>query len=204
MKLSIIIPAYNIQDYISECLYSLLPQMSDDCEVIIIDDCSTDSTVKMIRYCIMMHPTKNITLLVNPVNKGVSYSRNEGLKHCKGKYVAFVDGDDYVTKVYIRELLKYTSANLDYFQLSWKKIGGDGKEFYSQSLPSWNCSVWSRVFKKDIITHLFDESMNWAEDAKFISDNIKSGMKMDYVDPIVYMYRWGRSGSITSEKLGRV
>jgi len=203
MKLSIIIPAYNVSNYISECLYSLFPLLDDNCEVIIIDDCSTDNTVKMIRYCIMMFPTKNITLLVNPVNKGVSYSRNEGLKHCKGKYVAFVDGDDFVSNKYIKEILKFTGANLDYFILSWRKFGGDNREFCSRSLPNWNKTVWSRVFKKDIIKVNFDESMNWGEDTKFLIDNIKSGMKCDYVNEYVYVYRWGRSGSITSERLGR-
>lgn len=203
MKLSIIIPCYNIENYISECLHSLLPYVTDDVEVIIIDDCSTDHTVNRIRACVMMYSMKNITLICNPVNKGVSASRNFGLQHACGSYVAFVDGDDFVTPKYVSSIMRFCSSNYDYAVLSWKKFGGDNKEFYSRSLPNWNKSVWSRVFKKSIIKVLFDESINWGEDAKFIANNIVRGHKCAFIDECIYVYRWGRSGSITSDRCGR-
>ena len=201
MKLSIVIPTYNVENYISECLYSLLPYCTDETELIIVDDHSTDNTVSRIRGCVMMWSMKNITLIVNPENRGVSYARNFGLKHATGEYIAFVDGDDYVSRKYIQTLLNAFKANCDYYVLSWQKT--DGECFYSRSLPSWNKSVWSRVFKKSIIKEMFDESISWAEDAKFIDNNITRKHKCGYIDEVMYYYRWKRPNSITSIKLGR-
>ena len=203
MKLSIIIPVYNVEAYITECLNSVLPYVDENCEVIIVDDKSTDRTVNMIRNCIMKYSEKNITLICNPNNVGVSASRNFGLRHSTGKYVAFIDGDDYVSKRYINVILQSIKAGLDYYVLSWKKVGGDNKEFYSRSLPNWNKTVWSRVFKKEIIKVMFDERMSWGEDTTFLNDNLNNRMRYGCIDEIVYFYRWGRSGSITSNRLGR-
>ena len=203
MKLSIIIPVFNVEQYISECLNSLLPYVNDEVEVFIIDDCSTDNTLQYIRYTIIKYPLTNITVIANPVNKGVSYSRNQGLKHCKGKYVAFIDGDDYVEKIYIRELMRFCHSNYDYALLSWSKVGISTGKYYSRCLPKWNYAVWCRVFKKDIIKFTFDESMIWGEDMKFLDQNITGSMKCAYIDDYVYVYRFGRSGSITSDRCGR-
>lgn len=201
MKLSIVIPCYNVQDYISECLYSILPYMSDECELIIVDDHSTDNTVSRIRACVMMWSLKNITLIVNPDNRGVSYARNFGIKHATGDYIAFVDGDDYVSRKYISTLLNAFKANCDYYVLSWQKT--DGETFYARSLPNWNKTVWSRVFKKSIIKNMFDESLSWGEDSKFINQNIGRKHKVAYIDEVMYYYRWKRPNSITSVRLGR-
>jgi len=175
--------------------------MTDEVEVIIVDDCSTDRTVNFIRMCIMRNLTKNITLIVNPKNKGVSYARNFGLKHAKGEYIAFVDGDDYVSKNYISILLLSLRPRFDYFILSWQKTNGE--KFYCRSLPNWNKTVWSRVIKKSIITVMFDESLSWGEDAKFLNDNITRKNRCGFIDETMYFYRWKRPNSITSAKLGR-
>lgn len=203
MKLSIIIPAYNVEHYISECLYSILPYMTDDCELIIVDDNSTDKTVFMIRTCIMMWSTKNVTLICNPDNRGVSYARNFGLKHATGEYIAFIDGDDYVSRKYIQTLLNAFKLRMDYYLLTWQKVGESSQVYSARALPKWNKSVWSRVIKKSIIRVMFDESMDWAEDVKFLEQNIVRGHKYAYIDEIMYYYRWKRPNSITSIKLGR-
>ena len=86
-KLSIIIPAYNAENYIEKCLNSI--EDKDSIEIIVINDGSTDKTMEI------LNKYKNIKI-INNTNHGVSYSRNSGLKVASGKYIMFVDSDDYL------------------------------------------------------------------------------------------------------------
>ena len=97
--LSLIIPVYNSEKYIIKCLNSIIPYMNDNTELIIIDDCSKDDSLKLINNCITKSKNKNITLLKNKSNIGAGLSRNEGLKIAAGKYIGFIDSDDYVDKI---------------------------------------------------------------------------------------------------------
>ena len=113
MKLSIIIPTYNVEKYIDECLTSLLPQLTDECELIIIDDASTDETKSKIfgyltqemasKYFQYKEAEDYFKFYMNEENKGVSACRNIGLKASKGQYIAFIDSDDIVKKDYIKK-----------------------------------------------------------------------------------------------------
>ena len=91
--LSIIIPVFNAEKYLSTCIDSLLTAATEDMEIILVDDGSTDKSVAVIEsYCCKW---PNIQL-VRQTNSGPSAARNKGLNHAKGKYIAFVDADDYV------------------------------------------------------------------------------------------------------------
>ena len=87
---SIIIPAYNLENYIAAALQSVLVQTFQDFEIIIVDDGSTDETVSIIQS---FHDPR--IRLVSQVNGGVSRARNAGMKKAVGAYIAFLDGDDY-------------------------------------------------------------------------------------------------------------
>ena len=91
---SIIIPAYNKQEFIYDTLESCRNQTYSDFEVIIIDDCSTDNTISKIKEFTTRNDTLEIKLFKNEENKGVSYSRNYGISEAAGKYVLFLDADD--------------------------------------------------------------------------------------------------------------
>lgn len=207
MKLSIIIPTYNIKDYIDECLGSLLPQLTDECELIIVDDCSTDGTKEKIfgyltqemvsKYFQYKDGEKNFKFYMHEINKGVSAARNTGLKVATGEYIAFIDGDDYVKPEYIKEILEALKKNKKYYKLSWLGIGEMHNTTYlAKHLPDWNKSVWCRVFKKDIIKKLFNEKKRDAEDADFLTDNIDDRYSVGYIDIPIYVYRSGRPGSL--------
>ena len=93
MKLSIIIPVYNLGDLISRCLESIVSQNFSDYEVIIIDDGSEDHSVDICKEYVKMY--SNIVLL-SQSNRGVSVARNRGIKEAKGDWICFIDGDDFV------------------------------------------------------------------------------------------------------------
>ncbi|MCL2354999.1 MAG: glycosyltransferase [Oscillospiraceae bacterium] len=95
-KISIIVPVYNTEKYLTECLNSLLSQTLQDIQIIIINDGSTDNSQEIINNFQSTNPNK-ITALTKP-NEGLSSARNYALPHVKGEYIGFVDSDDYIHK----------------------------------------------------------------------------------------------------------
>ena len=90
IKVSVVTPTYNDERYIRQTINSVLSQTHANLELIIIDDCSCDNTVSIIKE----FQDKRIVLIENSKNRGAAYSRNIGIKHSSGDYVAFLDGDD--------------------------------------------------------------------------------------------------------------
>ena len=92
MFLSIIVPAYNVERYIDKCVDSLEEQNIDDYEIIIINDCSTDNTINVIKR----RAKCNIRIINKEINTGLSDTRNIGIESANGEYIMFVDSDDYI------------------------------------------------------------------------------------------------------------
>ncbi len=91
MKISLIVPVYNVKDYVKECIESLCRQTINDMEIIVIDDGSTDESIAKVKEI----KDEKLKIIVKK-NGGLSSARNEGIKNAKGKYIAFVDSDDFV------------------------------------------------------------------------------------------------------------
>ena len=109
-NLSIIIPVYNGEKYIDRCLSSILN--IKDIEIIIVDDCSTDSSYEILCNYSSKYP--NIKLLHNTSNLGVSATRNKALKQAKGKYILFLDIDDYLVDNASQTIESLCQTNYDY------------------------------------------------------------------------------------------
>ena len=93
--ISICIAAYNVESYISECLLSILElENAIQKEIIIVDDCSNDTTVKIVRSMIEKYPEQNIRLIENHQNLGPAGSYNMAVQNAHGKYITFLDSDD--------------------------------------------------------------------------------------------------------------
>lgn len=99
---SIIIPVYNCESYLRKCLMSILQQSYTEIEIIVIDDGSQDGSLKI---CKEMEATDNRIRVFHQNNCGVSVARNIGLSFARGEYIAFVDGDDWIERDYIKVLL---------------------------------------------------------------------------------------------------
>lgn len=125
MLLSVIIPAYNRENYVLKAIYSLLSQPSDGLEVIVVDDGSTDNTERVV------HSIKDTRLsYIKIINSERGAARNVGIKAAKGLYVTFLDSDDFVYGNYFSEFMIFTDKmNLpQVFHMNYEIISDDGKK----------------------------------------------------------------------------
>ena len=195
VRLSIIIPYYNTEKYTDELLSVLEKQMTQECEVILVDDGSDEPYVPDL--------PDDMVRVFRQKNKGVSAARNKGLKEAKGEYIAFIDSDDLVSNDYIDKIFDAMAAVPDTIYLSWKSmhtkwgkvLRDDNDEFGTA-----NRCVWNRVFKKTYIEGMkFDESMQIAEDDDFLKKLPKANSKK-CITSVVYHYRQNREGGLTNRK----
>ena len=127
--LSIVVPVYNVEDYLSKCLDSILNQDidKDDYEIIVVNDGSTDGSGGIAKEYAEKY--SNITL-INQENQGLSGARNSGIKIAKGKYIQFVDSDDYlepnVEKFLVDKMIK---ENLDVLRFNYQNVNEKGDAF---------------------------------------------------------------------------
>ena len=106
--ISVIIPVYNVQDYLPRCLDSVINNSYRNLEIICVNDGSTDRGLEILRD----YEKKDSRIHVfSKKNGGLSSARNEGLKHCTGKWVAFIDSDDWIHKNYFEVLLNHQKEN---------------------------------------------------------------------------------------------
>ena len=194
MKLSIIIPCYNAEPYIDELMKILMPQVTPDVEVIVVDDGSKFPYL----------PSFPGVKVFRKENGGVSSARNRGLKEAKGEYISFVDADDLLASDYISRIMAALESNPDTVYLSWKSINGKfGKIIRGQEdeFNPWNRCVWNRVFSAEYIRNIkFDESLQVAEDDDFLK-KLPEAKSKTYIDVPVYFYRSGVKGGLTDRKL---
>ena len=184
MKLSIITPYYNTLEYTKRLAEVLEPQLNEDIEWIIVDDGCNEKELDKLKARVI-HLEKN--------SGGASKPRNIGIDNAKGKYIGFIDSDDMVTEDYIQEILKSINQNKDIIYLSWY---GYGRNHIMEIKPrKWNCAVWCRVYKKEIIGNVrFDEKLRIAED--YIFNSMIKPKSSCCVKKIIYQYNNGRKGSI--------
>jgi len=108
---SVIVPSYNNEVFVARCLDSLLKQTYSNIEIIIVDDCSTDHSVEIVRSYQKLH--QNINIIQNPVNMGASVARNIGLITVTGKYVTTLDSDDEFLPRKIEHEVRVLEENAD-------------------------------------------------------------------------------------------
>ena len=128
---SIITPSYNSSKFIEECINSVTSQTYKDWEMIIVDDCSTDDSIKVIsKYA---KKNNRIKIILLEENVGAAKARNIAIKESKGKYIAFLDSDDLWKKNKLEKQLKFMSENDIAFSFtSYQSISENGVEKYSK------------------------------------------------------------------------
>lgn len=127
-ELSIIIPMYNSEKYIERCIESLIHQINNKIEIIVIDDGSTDNSVKKCQKYI----NSKLIKYIKKKNGGVSSARNEGLKFASGQYIMFVDSDDYLESNSINNVLKFALNNdLDIVKFDYYLVNNSNRRKYS-------------------------------------------------------------------------
>ena len=214
--ITIIVPVYNVEDYLPRCIESLILQKYSNIEILLINDGSLDNSLEICRK----YAEKDIRIKVfDKVNGGVSSARNVGLENASGKYVMFVDSDDYVSKDYCQNLYNIISdSDLDVVCTSHYNVNGDYKKVNSNTvnlkLTSYealkrfllgngiNCYLFSKIFNHDCIENLrFNESLESAEDILFIFQALKRSRFVCINNNIADYYYVMRDGSLTHKKM---
>lgn len=186
--ISIIIPFYNAQRTLKRCLESIAVQSFRDFEVILVNDGSTDESLKVCDFYLQ----KFNFLLFTQCNKGVSAARNLGIKKSTGKYLCFIDSDDYIEPDYLKNL--YEQICVEQAELvitGYKKVLAGGQKmheyiFQNESLSKGNLyklfselSIgiygfpWAKLFLRDIVVDNdihFEENISFSEDLLFLLD----------------------------------
>lgn len=188
VKLSIIIPYYETFELTCRLIDSLIPQMSEDVEIIVVDDECTRFDLDYYDG----YQEYNIIVFHQVKNGGVSSARNKGLELAKGKYIAFIDSDDMIMSNYIDELLKLIEEkNEDIIIFNWLDINTNDVNVKPQ-----NCAVWKAIYKKEILPR-FDETLKAREDYYFQEELKKSNPSIYYHNKVLYIYNSGRENSLT-------
>nr|WP_304429678.1 glycosyltransferase family 2 protein [uncultured Acetatifactor sp.] len=221
---SIIIPVYNVERYLVECLDSVLKQTYNNIEVICVDDASTDNSLSILeKYA---SQDKRLQVIRKEENVGLASARNAGFDIAIGKYVYYLDSDDYIDLNAIELLYSYAEKyNTDcvYFnsrliseaetfgkgpKLSYGLGDADKKVFDGVTLFKllnenriYTNSVWRQFWRRNYLIDnklRFVDGMRTSEDAPFSIRAMLSGQKMMIVDEVYHTYR-RRKGAITTE-----
>lgn len=216
-KLSIIIPAYNVEAFLPQCLDSIFSQDYTDYEILCVDDGSTDGTSQLLERYASERP--ELRVLIQP-NQGMSTARNMGLKEAKGDYVLFVDSDDWLCDGALA-MLSGSLAGEDVVCFNAKKYLEKTGEFNDNILLSvdgvvkgWDyfnktrlipseihfVCIWQRAYRRAFLESnnlCFAEGIRRAEDDLFTTMVMYHAQMLKVVDDCVYVYRV-RDNSITT------
>lgn len=105
-KVSIIVPVYNVSQYITKCLDSIYEQTYQNIELILVDDCGSDDSMIIVHGYLTSHVSIEAHIISHQKNRGLSAARNSGIEKASGEYIYFLDSDDYITPDCIEALVK--------------------------------------------------------------------------------------------------
>lgn len=216
--ISIIIPIYNVEKYLDECLTSVMNQTYKNFEVILVNDGTKDNSIEIVNKFISKH---NNIKLVNKENGGLGSARNVGINHARGKYLIFIDSDDYIEATYIEKLYtEIEKSKSDIVICGINKYYENSKNIEPVNLEVENnksyssleaikllftnkifCHAWNRIYRKELFINnniLFPEGKLY-EDILPAVKLISKSKKISFIKENLYYYRI-REGAITSSK----
>jgi glycosyltransferase involved in cell wall biosynthesis len=220
-KLSIIVPVYNAEKHLKECLDSIINQTLKEIQVIIINDGSTDNSKEIILDYVRKD---NRVTFIDSENEGVSAARNKGIEKSAGRYIGFVDADDYITPGMYQRLFETAEENKSSMVIC-NAIHEDGKRGYRKRLQienetfltsdkaslildfvrfKYDSANWNKIYDSNIIRqyHLkFDNGLAIWEDLLFNLKFIVFADKISTLNEALYYYRVHDSSVIANSKL---
>lgn len=222
MKISIIVPVYNVEQYIKECFDSIAAQTyKGDIECIFVDDCGQDKSVEILEKMIADYQGGiSFSIIHHEHNKGLSGARNTGIRHAQGDYLYFIDSDDSITSDCIEKLValaeKYpqvdivqgsTKSKLEWFQLANKHFPEYSDNFkwirttmlLRYSIPM---TAWNKLVRKELIIKngLYFEERLIHEDELWNFMLAKYVHSISFCCDITYIYRENMEGIMGQSK----
>lgn len=209
-KVSVIVPVYNTEKYLRECLNSLAEQTLDGIEIVMVNDGSKDKSITIMEEFVKRYPDRFV--LLNKQNGGQATARNKGIRECHGKYIGFVDSDDKVHPDMFREMYETAvSGDYDYVECHYHYVkegkNGELKELSTRGnireykgkrdmFINPQVSPWNKLYKRELIIEAgieFPEGVIY-EDTSFFIKTIPYINKSKYIDKkFVYYYLRGSS-----------
>ena len=207
-KISVIVAVYNTEKYLDRCIESLLNQTYKNIELVIVEDCSTDSSRKLLKK---YKENENIKIFYNKENRGLSYSRNYGLKKSTGDFIGYIDSDDYVEPDYYEKLMSSIKDNKSDIAICDIKLVDEQTnkiqrckcyandfDVYSVVNNGFAASACNKLFKrKNIEKYPFAEG-KVNEDIAVVIPTVIQAKKISYADTCYFYVQ--RGGSIQNSK----
>ncbi len=219
-KLSFVIPVYNVEAYLPQCLDSILCQTTQNCELVLVDDGSTDHSGEICDLYRNRYPDIKV---VHKANGGLGSARNAGMDAAEGTYLAFVDSDDYIEAGTVAKLLQWIDTEpADVCFLELTKVYPDGSsESMGEDLhrseirgrtpsqvlsflaerPKFPGSACGKLFRRAFVEEngfRFPDDRRLSEDLIYALNVYFAAGSFDYLDFPYYCYRQSRAGSITN------
>lgn len=214
-KVSVIVPIYNSEENLSRCIESILSQSHKNLEVILVNDGSTD---KSLEICENFSQKDKRIIVISQKNSGVSAARNFGLAVATGKFVQFVDADDYLNSNMTQCLLEnITKNNADFVICGYNKLTYDGVNlkvptaFCSENLKDFkNCfenlyknaffnPPWNKLYRREKIKMLFNEKLDIGEDLLFNLLYVRFCNKILVINDALYNYDASLQNGLASQ-----
>lgn len=224
MKVSIVIPVYNVENYIKECIDSVISQYYRDIEIILVNDGSTDNSVEICKEYSLKY---SFIKLIHKKNGGLSDARNVGIHNSTGEYIIFLDSDDYWSHAnFLLGLVQYINKNpnLDFiffkykfyyqkqkiyiepiFDIDEKKVLGKSGieclEYILDKMKHFQWFAWAVIVRRQFIidNDLFFIKDRTYEDMLWTPHSFIKAQSVGFFNNLAYVYRLEREGQITSE-----
>lgn len=214
MKVSIIIPVYNTEKYLSRCVDSCLNQTLTDTEIILVDDCSTDSSRNVISSYAKKYPDK-IRYIFQSINQRQGAARNRGMEIAKGEYFIFVDSDDWIAPDMCEDLYnKAVETKADMVGSCYYKSWDNKEEKISVDITQDLCGTmtaqkkdkyiknygmfWTRIYSSEFLKKcglIFPENIFY-EDAFFNFYSVLYAERIEHIDKPFYHYYQGNQSTV--------
>lgn len=216
--ISVIVAAYNIEDYIERGLGSIRSQTYQNLEIIVVDDGSTDGTGEV---CDRLASKDGRILAIHKENGGPAEARNVGVARARGSYIGFVDGDDWIDHDMYEKMLgalkehradlavcRYRQVHKTYTEdLSVDRAvlfeGQEALQYYVQETKEYDIqnAAWNKLYKREILTNITFPIGKWYEDIMFATMALARAKRCIYLDTACYNYIIDREGSIMNTQI---
>nr|WP_279079399.1 glycosyltransferase family 2 protein [Catenibacterium mitsuokai] len=201
--ISVVVPVYNVEPYLKECLESITNQTYRDLEIILIDDGSTDKSGDI---CDEYGKKDDRIIVIHQSNHGSASAKNAGLRKSSGEYLAFVDSDDFLQEdayeFMVKQLEEYCADIIQgCFRKVYKKFYRDvnkivemqildASEFLELFTKDWTCGLlWDKLYKRDIFKDIYFKEGHKIDDEFFTYKGVINSKKIIRVPHYIYNYR---------------
>lgn len=215
-KISIIVPIYNVEEFLNRCIESLVNQTYKNLEIILVDDESPDNSPAI---CDKWAAADSRIVVIHKKNEGVAVARNTGLSQATGDYIGFVDGDDYCFKTMYEHLMHNAAEyDADISMCSYYESADEVDDVENSSCKAEPVSydtamknvcmgeymygvLWNKIYKAELVKGIVMPALKCSQDLPYNYFAFKKAQKIVLSDEMLYFYRV-RQTSTTKSKFG--